>query len=91
MKGKPLGQKSGSLTNNGSINSTVINLGTDFLCGTRMVMNGGSLTMINAMPWNDKFFQHNKGLLRIYNRFEHGYLSSLNGDAIWVDWEKMGY
>ena len=32
--------QTGNLTNNGSINSTVINLGTDFLCGTRMVMKG---------------------------------------------------
>ena len=70
------------LTNTDSDDSTVINLSSDYMGGTQITMNGGSLTVINAMRWDGKSFQHEKGFLRIYNRFEHGYSSGLNGDAV---------
>ena len=71
-----------SLTNIDSRDSLVINLSSDYLAGTQTVMNGGSLTVVNAMRWDGISFQHEKGLLKIYNRFEHGYSSGLNGDAV---------
>ncbi len=71
-----------ALVNRESSHTTVINLATDYLCGIQTIMDGGSLTVINAMRWDGKSFQHIKGLLRIYNRFEHGFSSGLNGDAV---------
>lgn len=71
-----------AVTNIDSTDSTVINVGTDYIKGVQTVMRGGSLTVINAMRWSGTSFRHDSGLLRIYNRFEHGYSSHLNGDTV---------
>ncbi len=71
-----------TLTNNASTGSTVINLSSDYLSTAQTVMNGGSLTVVNAMRWAGVSFLHEKGILKIYNRFEHGFSSGLNGDAV---------
>ena len=70
------------LANHSSNNTTVINLSSDYLKGIQIIMDGGSMTVINAMRWDGKSFLHKKGILRIYNRFEHGFSSKLHGDAI---------
>ncbi len=70
------------LTNNFSRGTTVINLSSDFMEGVQMTMNGGSMTVVNAMRWGGKSFVHEKGILKIYNRFEHCFQSELDGDAI---------
>ena len=70
------------LTNNYSRNTTVINLSSDYMEGVQMTMDGGSMTVVNAMRWGGKSFIHEKGILRIYNRFEHCFQSELDGDAI---------
>ena len=70
------------LINRSGGNTTVINLSSDYLKGIQMIMDGGSMTVVNAMRWDGKSFEHEKGILRIYNRFEHGLSSKLHGDAI---------
>ena len=71
-----------TLTNKDSENTLVINLSSDTHAGMQTVMDGGSLTLVNAMRWDGECFLHEKGLLKIYNRFEHGYSSGLHGDAL---------
>ena len=78
------------LTNNDSTNTTVINLSSDYMEGTQMTMDGGSMTVVNAMRWGGLSFLHEKGILRIYNRFEHCFQSGLDGDAVeesYVAWK----
>lgn len=70
------------LTNRSCGKTTVINLSSDYLKGIQMIMDGGRMTVVNAMRWDGKSFEHEKGILRIYNRFEHGFSSKLHGDAI---------
>ncbi len=70
-------------TNLDSKGTMVINLASDYLKGIQVIMNGGSLTVVNAMRWSEDLpFLHEKGLLRIYNRFEHCFSSGLHGDAV---------
>ena len=68
--------------NHDSSDVTAINVSSDYHNGTQFVMDGGKLTVVNAMRWAGTSFLHEKGLLRIYNRFEHGFSSGLNGDAL---------
>ncbi len=71
------------ITNHDSIDTTVINLSSDYLKGIQIIMNGGSMTVVNAMRWSEDVpFLHEKGFLRIYNRFEHCFSSGLDGDAV---------
>ena len=70
------------LMNHDSSDVTAINVSSDYHNGTQFVMDGGKLTVVNAMRWAGTSFLHEKGLLRIYNRFEHGFSSGLNGDAL---------
>ena len=69
------------LTNRDSSDITAVNVSSDYHNGIQFLMDGGSLTVVNAMRWAGTSFLHEKGLLRIYNRFEHGFSSGLNGDA----------
>ena len=70
------------LINEDSKDSIAINVSSDYMHGIQTVMNGGSLTMVNAMRYGGRSILHEKGLLKIYNRFEHGFSSGLGGDAI---------
>ncbi len=70
------------LTNIDSKGTTVINLSSDYMEGVQMTMNGGSMTVVNAMRWGGISFLHEKGFLKLYNRFEHCFQSELDGDAI---------
>ena len=71
-----------TLTNHDSADSMVINLSSDYLSEVQTVMDGGSLTVVNAMRWAGESFRHEKGFLRLFNRFEHCFSSGLQGDAI---------
>ena len=70
------------LTNMDSTNVTAINVSSDDINGIQTVMDGGSLTVVNAMRWGGLSLRHDQGDLRIYNRFEHGFSSGIHGDAV---------
>ena len=51
-------------------NSTVLacNIGSDNLGSSKLVMNGGEMTVINSMRYNGSSYKYTDGVLSIYNR-----------------------
>jgi len=79
-----------TLINDDSDDTLVINLSSDVSNGFQTVMRGGSLTVVNAMRYGGQSIRHERGALRVYNRFEHGFSSGLQGDAVeesYVAWK----
>ena len=70
------------VTNKNSDNTTVVNCDTDDFYYDQFVMDGGSMTVVNAFRSGGNSFNHIKGLLKIYNRFEHAASSGIKGDSI---------
>jgi hypothetical protein len=48
----------------------VVNIGSDNIGDStyKMIMNSGKMVVINSMRWNGKSYQHNGGVLEMYNR-----------------------
>ncbi|MBQ3081431.1 MAG: hypothetical protein IJC49_03160 [Clostridia bacterium] len=48
--------------------AVIANVGSDNIGGTQLVMNSGSMVVINSMRYNGSSYKHNGGVLELYNR-----------------------